>query len=212
MLVAVSFGESLVLLVVTAALTGVLAPIVLQITNRSRLKEQRLFEEELKRETAFFEAQAQFLKELGTAIWDYLEKALAVSYAAKYSPKRFKQVWDVYDEESFALMGRIRSQVSMARTLFSSPTATRLHDFYSNWLEGHFDLQLSRMARDPKTEPAEWADWHDEMHPESQRRAADLLRIVAEEAGLTYEQRREQPEPSGRFSSLKGGFALPKRR
>ena len=110
MLLALTLGESLILLVVTAALTGVLAPIVVQITNRRRLNEQRLFDEELKRETAFFEAQAQFLKELAT-IWDYLEKALAVSYAAHLStPERFKQVWEAYDEESFALLGRIGSR------------------------------------------------------------------------------------------------------
>jgi hypothetical protein len=213
MVVAVTFGESLALLVVTAALTGVLAPIVVQITNRRRLDEQRLFEEDLKRETAFFDAQVQFLNELATAIWGYLEKALAVSYAANYSPPdRFKQVWKAYDDESFARLGQIASQVSMARTLFSSPTANRLDDFYSNWLEGHFDFQLSRMARNPGTKPAEWADWHDEMHQESQRRAADLLRIVAEEAGLTYEQRRQQPESSSWFSSVRSGFGFPKRR
>jgi hypothetical protein len=199
MLVAVTFGESLILLVVTAALTGVLAPIVVAVVNRRRLNEQRRFEEELKRETAFFDAQADFLKDLATAIFEFLEKALAVSYAGYLSPERFRQVWDAYEAESFALLGRIGSQVSMARTLFSSATADRLQDFYSNWLEHEFDIQLSALARNPETTRAEWGGWHESMHREAQDRAAELLRVVAEEAGLTYEQRREDRQArSGR--------------
>jgi hypothetical protein len=160
MLLAVTFGESVALLVLTAALTGVLAPFLAQIINRRRLIEQRRFDEELKRETAFFDAQTQFLKELATAVYDYLEKALAVSYAAHLSPKDFKRVWDAYNAESFALLGRIAAQVSMARTLFSSATADRLQAFYSDTLEDAIDKQLSRMARNRWTTRAKWEGWH----------------------------------------------------
>lgn len=202
MLLAVTFRESVFLLLLTAALTGFLAPFVLQHITRRQLKEQRRFDEELKRETAFFETQVLFLKDLATAIWDYLEKALAVSYAAQYAPERFKQIWEVYDEESFVLLGGIGSQVSMARTLFSTGTVERLQAFYSDWLEATLDVQLSRMARDEQMTQAEWTTWHRAMHSEAQSRAAALLRIIAEEAGLTYEQRREQRQAPSRFTRL----------
>jgi hypothetical protein len=56
MLLALTFEQSLILLV----LTGVLAPIIVGITNRDRLNEQNLHEEGLKRETAFFETGFSF--------------------------------------------------------------------------------------------------------------------------------------------------------
>jgi hypothetical protein len=188
----VTFVESLILLGATAALTGVLAPIIVGITNRNRLNEQKQYEEELKRDTAFFEAQTQFLKDFSTAVWDYLDQALAVSYAGHYAPERFDERWELYDKESFALLGRIGSQVSTARTLFSSETADSLHDFYRGWLEDDFDIGLSTRARDPSMTPAKWQDWHDPMHVESQERASALIRAVAEEAGLTYEQQQRR--------------------
>jgi hypothetical protein len=190
---AVTFGQSLILLGVTA----VLAPIVVGITNSSRLNEQKHYEEGLKRETAFFEAQAQFLKDFSDAVWDYLEKALAVSYAGMFASEQFKALWDEYEKESFALLGRIGSQVTMARTLFSAETADRLSDFYHGWVEEVFDHGLSERARDPKTTQGEWRSWHGPMHQGSQTRAEALIEAVAEEAGLTYEEqlRRLQPQP-----------------
>jgi hypothetical protein len=190
---AVTFWKSLILLGVTA----VLAPIIVGITNSSRLNEQKHYEEGLKRETAFFEAQAQFLNDFSDAVWGYLEKALAASYAGMFAPEQFKDLWDEYDEASFALLGRIGSQVSMARTLFSAETADRLSAFYHGWLEDVFDHGLSVRARDPKTTQAEWSSWHNPMHQEAQARATALIGAVAEEAGLTYEQqlRRLQPRP-----------------
>ena len=190
---AVAFWESLVLL----GLTALLAPIIVGITNSNRLNEQKQYEEGLKRETAFFEAQAQFLNDFSEAVWNFLEKALAVSYAGMVASDRFQDLWAGYDKESFALLGRIGSQVSMARTLFSAETADRLSDFYHGWLEADFELGLSDRARDPETTSAEWRSWHIPMHQEAQARTAALIEAVAEEAGLTHEQqlRRLQPRP-----------------
>lgn len=187
-----TFNESLVLLGATALLTGVLAPIIVGITNRNRLNEQKRYEEELKRETAFFDAQAAFLKEFSTAVWDFLEQALAVSYAGWLDPNRFEERWEAYERESFALLGHIGSQITLARTLFSSETADRLDDFYGKWLEGDFERGLSNRARDPATTPDQWGAWHAPMHRDGQERAAALIRTVAEEAGLTYEQQQQR--------------------
>ena len=140
------------------------------------------------------------------AVWDFQEKALAVSYAGWLSPGHFKDVWEAYDRESFALLARIGSQVSIAQTLFSSDTPERLDDFYWNWLVKAFDIQLSSRARNPKTTRAQWGDWHERMNVEAQARAARLLRVAAREAGLTYEQRREHPEPVGWFARFKSRF------
>ena len=186
--VAATFIESLALLVAAALLTGILAPIVVGITNRRRLNEQRRYEEELKRETAFFEKQTEFLRDFATAVWDFFEKGLAVSYAGMVGSTRFEGLWEEYETESFALLGQIGSQITMARTFFSRETADLLDQFYGEWLEGEFDMGLSDRARDPTTTQAQWREWHSPMHQETQQRAAELIRLVAEEAGMTYEQ------------------------
>lgn len=190
MTVAATFIESLFLLVAAALLTGVLAPVVVGITNRRRLDEQKRYEEELKRETAFFERQTEFLRDFATSVWDFFERGLAVSYAGMVGSARFAELWEEYDKESFALLGRIGSQITLARTFFSKETADRLDDFYGDWLEGDFDQELSALARDPNTTQAQWREWHDPMHRQAQDRAAALIRLVAEEAGLTYEQQQ----------------------
>lgn len=195
MLLGVTFNESLILLGVTAALTGVLAPIIVGITNSSRLNEQKQYEEGLKRETAFFEAQNDFLKDYSGAVWAYLQKGLQVSYAGKYQTEGFMDVWNEYDKGTWPLFGRIAYDVSMATTLFSRETADELNYFY-HWLQNTFDFALSEKARNhPQTTPAEWARWHDRMHGEAQKRATELIGAVAREAGLTYDQQQERLKP-----------------
>jgi hypothetical protein len=185
--------------VVTAALTGVLAPVVVGVVSRRRLNEQKKYEEELKRETALLDAQTRFLKEFSTALWEYQEKALAVSYAGWLAPERFRERWNEYDNESFALLGRIGSQVSMASILFSEETAQRLLTFYRDWLQHGFDVRLSVLARDNSTTPADWRAWHEPMHLEIEARATELVRAAADEAGLTYEQhQRRHSQPATR--------------
>jgi hypothetical protein len=188
--VAATFVESLSLLAAAAVLTGILAPIVVGVTNRRRLDEQKRYEEELKRETAFFERQTEFLRDFATSVWEFFEKGLAVSYAGMVGSPRTAELWMEYDKESFALLGRIGAQITMARSFFSKETAERLDAFYGEWLEGEFDIGLSERARDPNTTPEQWRDWHNPMHHEAQDRAAALIRLVAEEAGLTYEQQQ----------------------
>ena len=39
--------------------------------NRARNREQKVFEEGLTRDTAFVNAQAELLKELASALWDF---------------------------------------------------------------------------------------------------------------------------------------------
>jgi hypothetical protein len=190
MTIVATFIESLSLLAAAALLTGILAPVVVGFTNRRRLDEQKRYEEELKRETAFFEKQTEFLREFATSVWDFFEKGLAVSYAGMVGSTRFAALWEEYDKDSFALLGRIGSQITLARTFFSKETADRLDAFYEDWLEGDFDPGLSGRASDPNTTQDQWREWHNVMHRQAQDRAAELVRLVAEEAGLTYEQQQ----------------------
>jgi hypothetical protein len=99
--VGVTFAESFLLLVTAAVLgallTGVLAPIVVLRVNRARNREQKVFEEELSRDTAFVNAQAELLKELAAALWSFQAKLLAVSYAGAYVPDQFDEAWEAYN-------------------------------------------------------------------------------------------------------------------
>jgi hypothetical protein len=184
----VTFAESAALLGIAAVLTGVLAPFVVQWATRRRIREQKRYEEDLARESAFISAQAELLQSLSAALWAYQAKGLAVSYAGAYAPGRFDEEWNAYDRESFSL---IDTRLSVAGTLFSPKTVGKIRDFYDDWLMGTFDRQISRMAR-ANVDQATWEAWHDPHHAEARKRTTELLAAVADEAGLSYERRREQ--------------------
>jgi hypothetical protein len=190
---ALTFFESLILLVVAAALaaalTGVLAPVIVQRASRRRLREQKRFEEDLQRETAFIAAQAAMLQDLASALRDFQAKGLAVSYAGAYTPSRLKEAWDAYERDSFGLLARISSLISISGTLFPASTVAHLREFYEAYLVQEFDPELSRMGRAENTSQREWQSWHDPHHCDAEAKTAVVLATVADEAGISYEAR-----------------------
>jgi hypothetical protein len=184
-----SFAESAALLAIAALLTGVLAPFIVQWATRRRLREQKRYEEDLARESAFISAQAELLQTLGAALWAYQAKGLAVSYAGASAPARFDEEWQAYDRESFALLAEVDTRLSMAGTLFSPETVRKLRDFYDDWLLGTFDREISSMAR-RGVDQATWKRWHNPHHQEVGERTTRLLAEVADDAGLSFERRR----------------------
>jgi hypothetical protein len=112
-----------------------------------------------------------------------------VSYAGAYAPERFNVEWEVYDRESFALLARVNSLLSISGTLFSPATVARLRRFSEDWLEQEFDHSLSTRAR-KKAAQQEWKEWHNPHHAEAEAKTSELLAAVADEAGLSYSRRR----------------------
>ena len=198
--VGVTFAESALLLVLAAVLgallTGVLAPIVVLRASRARNRAQKIFEEDLSRDSAFVNAQAELLKELATALWDFQAKLLAVSYAGAYVPDQFDEAWKSYNAESFALLARISAVLSVARTLLSPETANRLQQFYDEWLNKELDHQVSAMATSPAAQD-EWLAWHNPHHSGAEERTGTLLAAVADDAGLSFAFRARSNERRG---------------
>jgi hypothetical protein len=196
--VGVTFAESALLLLIAAVLgallTGVLAPIVVLRVNRARNREQKVFEEELSRDTAVVSAQAELLKELAAALWDFQAKLLAVSYAGAYVPEQLDEAWKAYNAESFALLARISAVLSVAGTLFSAETTERLWRFYTDWLNEELDHPLSDMAT-ARAAREKWLAWHNPHHRAAEERTAALLAAVADDAGLSVAHRRPSHKP-----------------
>ena len=191
-----TFGENLALLlfgaILAAGLTGFVAPIALQRANRLRLNDQKQYEENLRRESAFIAAQAEFLGNLATAAWEFQGTALAVSYAGAYAPgDRFDKAWETYDRESFGLLGRLSALISIAVTLFSHKIVEQLNNYYDEWLNATLDQQLSRMALSQETTQQDWQTWHNPHHASAGHETTELLAAVAHDAGLSYNVRRE---------------------
>jgi hypothetical protein len=187
-----SFAESAALLGIAAVLTGIVAPFVVQWATRRRIREQKQYEEDLARESAFISAQANLLEELGAALWAFQASALAVSYAGAYAPARLQEEWDAYDRGAFGLVAAVETQVTMAGTLFSRETSTKLRDFHKEWLRGTIDREISRLVREEASQET-WKQWHLRHHSLAHDRTATLLSDVANDAGLSFDRRRGLP-------------------
>jgi hypothetical protein len=136
-----SFGESFLLLVATAILTGLLVPIVQGYIDDRKLEKQRKFdderlraqqryEEELARQTKVIDAQAQLLSDLAEALWDFEKKLLKVSYYANVDRAKYEEAFREYDKESWTVLSRIQALSSEVRRLASPAIQHRLNELY----------------------------------------------------------------------------------
>lgn len=75
-----AFLEKLVLLLITAALTGVLVPVVSGWLSEARFREQKVFEAELQRQRDIVSAQSDLLKRLSALLWEFQLMNIDVSF------------------------------------------------------------------------------------------------------------------------------------
>ena len=81
-LASASFLEKVSLLVVGAALTGIIVPVVKFRMDQTRFEQQKIFEAGLAREAELVKARAQFLRDLVDPVWQFQLLALQISSTA----------------------------------------------------------------------------------------------------------------------------------
>jgi RNAse (barnase) inhibitor barstar len=89
-----SFYRALPLLAATALLTGFLVPVIKSQLDDRKLRQQKVFESELARQSKVIESQAKLLDDLSDLLWGFLLLSLAVTfYATHESKEKFKKAW-----------------------------------------------------------------------------------------------------------------------
>ena len=142
-----SFVQGLLLLLATAGLTGLLVPVIKGRIDDRKLREQKIFESDLARQSKVIEAQAKLLDDLSDLLWGFLLLSLEVTYyAIQGNDEKYESAWQKYDQKSWEYFGTIRAAISRARRLTAPNTHQALLGVYDAWFMD-FDLALTRMAR-----------------------------------------------------------------
>jgi len=181
-LASTSFLEKVFLLVVGAALTGLLVPLVKSRMDRTRFEQQKRFEAELARQGELVKARAQFLRDLADPVWHFQLLALQVSYDSE-SPEKLQSSLASYDAQSWQHLKRIRALVGGARWFTSEPAYKALTDFVDGWLIQEVDMKLISVRRAGVR--ANWGQFNRWLYAESRTRTDALLVVLADDFGLS---------------------------
>lgn len=131
------FIQSILLLFLTALLTGLLVPwINAQLTHR-KFKQQVVFEADLSKQHKVIEAQSDTLEELERIIWNHYLRALAVAWY-KCRPKdqtKGAATFEKYDEEAWEFYGAMQQALGKASRLVAAHILRELKVLYRSLME-----------------------------------------------------------------------------
>jgi hypothetical protein len=172
--------EKLVLLVVTAALSGFTIPFVLKQVENRRARELKDRDAALVRQGKIIDAQEQTLNELSKLLWDWRYSAMRVTYYGSLGDTaRFDAARDSYTDEVWRLLSQIRFHTSRTRWLIAAQTYDRLAAFYLEMVG--FDKVLFETASgsDPVRRRLELGDLNRRIFDDVSSRIDALLYDIA---------------------------------
>jgi hypothetical protein len=179
-----AFLEKVVLLVLTALITGLGIPYVLKRVEDRKLRQQRSFEADLARQGKIIEAQSKFLDDLSRLLWTwrYLAKKV-VYYGALENAERYELARRQYDEQVWDILNEFRAEISRARRLVSEGAYQRLDALY-DYVVHDIDLRMSDITRADKLDGQKSRAMADRFSVEVSRTLDDALDELASELHL----------------------------
>src|SRR5262245_60219459 len=145
MRVSQDFLEKVVILLVTALLTGLLAPYVLKRVDEAKSVQQKILDADLARQTKVIEAQSKFLDEITETLWNWRYLSMKVAYygVGDQGPSH-ADARKVYDLQIWDVLNRLRNQINKSRRLASEEAYKMLVSLYDRIVE--IDAQLTQAA------------------------------------------------------------------
>jgi len=165
------FLESVILLILTASVTGVLVPFILKRIDERKLKEQKEVDERrlrdqkefdaaLARQSKIIDSQVVLLENLAHLLWEYQLAAIEVSY---YDPAGQRDLYvsavRKYQEKAGALFSRIRAEISKALRLTTAESYEELKDLYYEQLLC-LDVRLNDLIKKQKPGKPRVDEWN----------------------------------------------------
>src|SRR5262245_60525271 len=121
-----AFLGNVVLLLLGAALTGILVPFVKARLDDSSAQRKQLLEAELSRQGEFLRSQTELLATFADATWAFLFDAFKVSYSEAWEDEETQEeAWNAYTPLSWTHLGRIRAIISKSKRLISEDSYRR---------------------------------------------------------------------------------------
>lgn len=189
------FLEGVILLTLTAGISGFLVPYVLKqidarklreqkLLDELRLREQKEFDANLSRQNKIIDAQAQLLDTLSQLLWEFHLLSLSVSYyKVNQEQEKYEIAFKEYDENAWMYFGKIRSEISKAIRLTSNDAYQALLNFYITWLI-HTDVKLITLIRKDASRE-EWKTHHEFVFQSLTNEIDEIISVLAEELKLS---------------------------
>ena len=174
------------LLLINAALTGILVPEISAQLSENRFKEQKIFEAELQRQREILAAQNELLSTLSERLWEFQLLNIDVSfYKANGNEKAYVQSVEIYQSKSAKILGLIRTDLSKSKRLISPSIQDKLSTLYFETLLP-IDSNLEMLIlKGSAAEMNEWHNQHDNSFGKAQNRIDNFLTVLAIELKLT---------------------------
>ncbi|MBT8292315.1 MAG: hypothetical protein KJN70_03505 [Eudoraea sp.] len=194
------FTQKLVLLGVTAVLSGFLIPFIMKQIEGNRHREQKYLEAELARQGKLIDAQAELLAEFATCVWEYEFRVVAVTYYRGVTDKElYLSALTKYDETVIETLVRIRTAISKALYLTSPETYQKMRNLYFEKLLS-LDRKLRALIESEHESPISQDDWH-ELNRYAVRELADYTDQVLESLALDLKLKQGNTSERNRQSN-----------
>lgn len=178
-----TFVRTVLILLLTAALTGLLVPYVKARMDDRKLKDQKRFEADLARQSKVIESQVLLLERLAELLWGFQFSCLEVSYYGMTSNQaRFEAAMKKYDTQSWDYFFKIGTETGKALRLVSNDSHAKLKDFYDSWMI-NTDNSIARLYAKPATKD-DWEQHHHAIFEKGAGRINDVLGQLARELRL----------------------------
>jgi hypothetical protein len=139
------FIEKIVILSLTAVLTGLMAPYVLKQVDEAKSVQQKILEADLARQAKIIEAQSKLLDDMTETLWKWRYLSMKVAYygMGDRGPSYATALKD-YDLQIWDVLSSLRFQITKSRRLASEDGYKVLVALYDRIVD--IDAQLTGTA------------------------------------------------------------------
>ncbi len=178
------FLQKIMLLIVTALISGAGVPYVLKVVDDRKLRRQKKFEADLTIQQKLIDSQSKLLDDLTQILWKWRYLAKSVVYYGSISQnERFDAAKKHYEDEVWRLLNEFRTEISRSRRLVSEAAFQQLNSLY-HYVVHDLDLKISELISKNNPDAQECRRLADRFSNEVSTRLDDALNDLASELSL----------------------------
>lgn len=180
------FLESIVLLVITAALTGFLIPYILKRIDDRKLRELKDHEAQMARQNKLIEAQSKFLEDFSQLLWKFRYMCIKVTYyGSRNNHDKYDSTRIEYDERVWEVLNAIRNEISRSRRLVSEKSYQELLKLYERIVELDNTVSSLITTEEPrKNRSTEFSKLNSFIYSDMTKQIDDVINAMATELHL----------------------------
>jgi flagellar basal body-associated protein FliL len=182
------FLGKLILLLVTAAISGAVIPYYLKQTELRRVEQGKTADAEKARQGKVIEAQSTLIDDVTSALWKWRYIYMKITYYGDgHDESRYAAASEAYDQEIWDALSLYRYQVTRARRLVSETAYRQLVDFYHEMTR--MDNELSVIVKEHDAIRKEsLSALNGRIYTETTPKIDELVHWIAVEAHLTADR------------------------